>query len=50
MICEESTYNYVLGSLVYLEQSNVSRFVKLIGPTAMAVFGAVLAGFGFILT
>lgn len=49
MLGEESDYSYTPGSLVYLEQSNVGRFVKLVGPSAMAVFGAGLAGFGFIL-
>jgi hypothetical protein len=47
---EESGHNYVPGSLVYMEQSNVGRFVKVIGPVAMAVFGAALAGFGIIFT
>ena len=50
MVSEESVHSYARGSLVYLGQSNVGRLVKLVGPSAMAVFGAVLAGFGFILT
>ena len=50
MVGEESGGDYAPGSLVYLGQSNVGRLVKLVGPSAMAVFGAGLAGFGFILT
>lgn len=50
MVGEESCHSYAPGSLVYLGQSNVGRFVKLIGHVAMAIFGAVLAGFGIIFT
>ena len=50
MMDEESDPSYAPGSLVYLGQSNVSRLVKMIGPSALAAFGAILAGFGFILT
>ena len=39
-----------LGSLVYRKEASVNRLVKVIGPSAMAVFGAVLAGFGFLLS
>ena len=50
IVDEASGHSYAPGSLVYLGQSNVARLVKLVGPSAMAVFGAGLAGFGFILT
>ena len=42
--------NRPIESLVYRGEASVNRLVKVLGPTVMAVFGAVLAGFGFLIS
>ena len=49
-VAQEASSDHPLGSLVYRGEASVNRLVKVLGPSVMAVFGAVLAGFGFLLS